>query len=703
MDKVSFTIDGLKAEAERGTTILHAARKMGVPIPTLCSHQDLPLPLGGCRLCVVEVEGSESRFPTSCTTSVCEGMAVFTKTRLVKEIRRHNLIAVLAPLSSPRLKKKELAKLADSLGVREEDLPPCEGRNLPVDRSDPLFQLDQNRCILCGLCVRACKEARGVGAIGFVFHGARLAIGPYPAPSLDENGCRFCGACVEVCPTAALTYRIGELPGDETGQAPCTYACPAEIDVPRYVRLVSQRRFAEAAAVIREKVPFPGVLGQVCPHPCEEKCLRGELNEPIAIAGLKRSAAERDTHIWRDKAQVAEPTGKRVAVVGSGPAGLTAAYYLARLGHAVTVFEKLPLAGGMMQVGIPAYRLSRSVLIPEVEEIKRAGVEIKTDAKIGRLSDLFKWSYDAVLLAVGTHKALRLNVPGSESKRIIEAISLLRDINLGKDVKFQGKVAVIGGGSVAVDAARAALRLGAEEVQLVCLERREEMPAYDEEIRQAVEEGVRLNCSWGVKRIVVDRKGVRGIDCIRCTSVFDNRGKFKPSFDESRETSFQVKTLIVAIGQVPDLSFLDLKKKVRITRTGTIEVTEDLETNVKGIFGAGDAVSGPSSVIQSVAMGRKAAASIDRYLGGKGIITETLVEVEEANPCLGPWRGFAGVCRVSMPCVPVQQRIDFAEVETGFTEHMAVEEASRCLQCQLKFQMRSIETAAVTEVPGRKG
>jgi len=201
----------------------------------------------------------------------------------------------------------------------------------------------------------------------------------------------------------------------------------------------------------------------------------------------------------------------------------------------------------------------------------------------------------------------------------------------------------------------------------------------------------------------VDRKGVRGIDCIRCTSVFDNRGKFKPSFDESRETSFQVKTLIVAIGQVPDLSFLDLKKKVRMTKTGTIEVTEDLETNVKGIFGAGDAVSGPSSVIQSVAMGRKAAASIDRYLGGEGIITETLVEVEEANPCLGPWRGFAGVRRVSMPCVPVQQRIDFAEVETGFTEHMAAEEASRCLQCQLKFQMRSIETAAVTEAPGRKG
>jgi len=499
-----------------------------------------------------------------------------------------------------------------------------------------------------------------------------------------------------------MTYKIGELPGDEAGVAPCTYACPAGIDVPRYVRLVGQRRFAEAAAVVREKVPFPGVLGQVCPHPCEEECLRSQLNEPVSIAALKRVAAERDTQFWRTTSKVAKPTGKRVAIVGSGPAGLTAGYYLAKLGHAVTAFEALPKAGGMMQVGIPEYRLPRTVLIPEMEEIKRVGVEIKTNTKVERMADLLKEGYDAVLLAVGTHRALKLNVPGNGSKGIIEAIPLLRDINLGKEIRFHGKVGVIGGGSVAVDAARASLRLGAKEVQLVCLESREEMPSYEEEIQQAVEEGVILNCSWGVKRIVADRGKVSGIDCIRCTSVFDNHGKFNPSFDETQETSFQLGTLIVAIGQVPDLSLLGQENKVKSTKGGTIEVKDDLATSMEGVFAAGDAVSGPGSVIQAIAMGRKAATSIDQYLGGEGILTETLVEIEEANPCLGPRRGFAELSRVQMPCLPVQQRIDFVEVETGFTEQMAEEEANRCLQCQLRFQMRPLNVPPVKSAPGRK-
>jgi len=695
MDNVSLTIDDVKVETERGATLLQVAREVGIYIPTLCSRPDLSLPLGGCRLCVVEVERGESRFPTSCTTHVAEGMIVHTNTPLVQEIRRYNLAAVLAPLPPLRLKRTELKKLANYIGIREEDLPSYVDRNLPVDQSEPLFELDHNRCILCALCVRACKEVRGVGAIGFIFQDGRLAIGPYPAPSLNENGCRFCGACVEVCPTAALTYKMGELPGDEAGAASCTYACPAGIDVPRYVRLVSQRRFSEAAAVVREKVPFPGVLGQVCPHPCEEKCLRSQLNEPVSISALKRVAAERDTQFWRTTSKVAKPTGKRVAVVGSGPAGLTAGYYLAKLGHAVTVFETLPKAGGMMQVGIPEYRLPRSVLIPEMEEIKRVGVEIKTNSKVERMADLLKEGYDAVLLAVGTHKALKLDVSGNRSKEVIEAISLLRDVNLGKKVNLHGKVGVIGGGSVAVDAARASLRLGVKEVQLVCLESREEMPAYEEEIQQAVEEGVILNCSWGVKRIVGDGKKVTGIDCIRCLSVFDDNGKFNPTFDETKQRSFELDTLIVAIGQSPDLSLLGQGSKVQSTAAGTIKVEDNLATNMDGVFAAGDAVNGPSSVIEAIAMGRKAASSMDKYLGGEGIISEKLVEVEEVSPCLGPWRGFADLSRVPMPCLPVTERMDFGQVETGFTEQVAVEEANRCLQCQLRFQIRPVESPPV--------
>jgi len=544
--------------------------------------------------------------------------------------------------------------------------------------------------------VRVCREVRGVGAIGFIFQDGRLAVGPYPASSLDENGCRFCGACIEVCPTAARTYKIGEPPGHEAGIAPCVYYCPAGIDVPRYIRLVSQRRFAEAAAVIREKVPFPRVLGQVCPHPCEEKCLRSQLNEPVSIAALKRAAAERDTLFWRTTPKVAEPNGKRVAIVGSGPAGLTAGYYLAKLGYSVTIFEALPKAGGMMQVGIPEYRLPRSVLIPEIEEIRRLGVEIKTNTKVESIDDLFKEGYGAVLLAVGTHKALKLDVPGKENEGVIEAISLLRDVNLGKEIKLKGKVGVIGGGSVAVDAARTSLRLGAKEVQLICLESRQEMPAYEEEIQQAIDEGVILNCSWGVSRIAGDGKKISGVDCVRCTSVFDDNGKFNPTFDETKHTSFELGTVIVAIGQALDLSFLGQKSKVQPTTSGTIEVNEaNLATKMAGVFAAGDAVSGPSSIIEAIAMGKKAASSIDKYLGGKGIISEKLVEIEEASPCLDPWLGFADLSRVQMPCLPVKQRVDFVEVETGFTEQMAVEEANRCLQCQLNFQIRPIASPPV--------
>ena len=692
--QVSLTIDGARVETRVGATVLEAARMAGIYIPTLCSRPDLPLPLGDCRLCVVEVKGAESRFPSSCITPVAEHMVVHTNTPLVQEIRRHILKALLSPLPSPRLKRPELKRLADYIGVKEEDLPPYVPRNLPIDREQPLFELDHNRCILCGLCVRICKEVRGVGAIGFIFHDERWLIGPSPAPLLKENGCRFCGACVEVCPTGALIDKDGELPGREAGIAPCTHACPAEIDIPRYTRLVAQRRFAEAAAVIREKAPFPGVLGRVCFHPCEENCRRSQLNEPISISALKRVAVERDARIWRARSKVAEPTDKRVAIVGSGPTGLTAGYYLAKLGHSVTVFEALPEAGGMMGVGIPEYRLPREVLTSEIEEIKRVGVEIRTNARVESLDSLFEQGHDAVLLAIGVHRPLKLGVDGEDSPGVTEGISFLKDVNLGKEIKLQGKVGVIGGGDVAIDTARTSLRLGAKEVQLICLESREEMPAHEWEIEQAVDEGIILSCSWGIKRIVVDGKKVSGIDCIRCTSVFDKKGRFNPAFDESIKTSFGLDTVIVAIGQAPDLSALGKESKVQTTKEGTIKVNGvGLQTSMDGVFAAGDVVSGAASVIEAIAMGRKAATSIDKYLGGSGDISEKLVDVEEPSPWVGPGDGFADMSRVQMPCLPLEPRMApvqagrFAEVETGFTEEMAIEEAKRCLECNVRFQI----------------
>ncbi len=697
MDKVSLTIDGVRVEAKAGATILEIIREAGTYIPTLCSRSDIPLSLGECRLCVVEAVGAKSRFPSSCITPVAEGMVVNTNTPQVQEIRRHFLKAVLSPLSSPRLERPGLKRLADYIGVKEEDLPPYVSRNLPIDRDQPLFELDHNRCILCGLCVRVCRDVRGAGAINFVIRDGRFMIQPYPAPSLNESGCRFCGACVEVCPTGALVDKDGEWAGREAGVAPCTYACPAGIDIPRYVHLVGERRFAEAAAVVRERVPLPGVLGRVCFHPCEEKCRRSQLNEPISISALKRVAAERDAHVWQPKLKVAEPTGKRVAIVGSGPAGLTAGFYLAVLGHSVTVFEALPEAGGMMLVGMPEYRLPRDVLAADIEEIQRVGVEIRTDTRVESLSGLFEQGYDAVLLAAGTHKSIKLGVEGEDSPGVMDGIAFLRDVNLGGKVELKGRVGVIGGGNVAIDAARTALRLGAKEVQLICLECREEMPAHEWEIQQAVDEGLILNCSWGIKRIIGDGKGVTGIENIRCTSVFDKEGGFNPFLDESEATSFDVDTVIVAIGQTPDLSFLGKGSEVQLTKRGTIKVDDtSLKTDMDGVFAAGDAVTGPASVVEAVAAGREAAIAIDKYLGGSGVIDKELVEIEEPGAWLGPGDGFADLLRAQMPCLPLELRMataesgHFVEVETGLTEEKAIEEAKRCLQCQMRFQIQSI-------------
>jgi NADPH-dependent glutamate synthase beta subunit-like oxidoreductase len=499
-----------------------------------------------------------------------------------------------------------------------------------------------------------------------------------------------------VCPTGAIVDKDGEWLGREVGLPPCTNACPAEIDIPSYVRLVAQRRFAEAAAVIREKVPFPGVLGRVCFHPCENKCRRLELNEAISIAAIKRAAAERDVYIWHAKLTAVQPTGKRVVVVGSGPSGLTAGFYLARKGHSVTVFEALPEAGGMMRVGIPEYRLPREVLDAEIDEIKRLGVELKTNTRVKSINSLLKTGYDAVLLAVGTHKPLKLGVPGENSPGMMEGIPFLRDINMGKKIKLEGNVAVIGGGNVAIDAARTALRLGAKAVRLICLETPKEMPAHVQEIEEAMGEGITLCPSWGIKQIIGDSKTVKGLDCIRCTSVFDKDGKFSPSFDESVTTFFNADAIIVAIGQVPDLSFFEKKSNLQSTGGKAIRVDDNLKTKVERVFATGDAVSGPTSVIEAVASGRKAAMVIDKYLGGSGVIDEKLVEIEAPASCLGPGDGFADLSRVEMPCLPIALRLapveagHFTEVETGLTEEMAVEEAKRCLQCQLRFQLQPI-------------
>jgi NADH-quinone oxidoreductase subunit F len=464
-------------------------------------------------------------------------------------------------------------------------------------------------------------------------------------------------------------------------RAPCSHTCPAGVDVPRYLRFISEGKYDQAVAAIREKLPFPSICGHVCPHPCETKCRRGQVDEAIAIRALKRFAAEKGDGLWKAKAKVAPATGKRVAVIGSGPAGLTAAYYLARRGHSVTVLETLPEPGGMMRYGIPEYRLPRDVLAEEIEEIRRIGVDIKTNTKVASVDELLGQGYNAIFLAIGAHQGAKLRIEGEDGPGVVEGVSFLRDINLGNKVEVGDRIAVIGGGNVAIDAARSALRLGARDVRIMYRRTREEMPASEEEIEEALREGVKIE--FLAAPIRIERgNGSLELTCARMRlGAADESGRRRPVPIEGEDFSLPFDTVVAAIGQVPEAPD---KFGVPLGRGNTFSVDDDtLATSREGVFAGGDAVTGPATVIEAVAAGRQAAVSIDKYLGGSGMIDETLAVPEEleALPALEEGEKH----RVAMPTLSVGRRLcGFAEVELGLGEEMAIEEAKRCLRCDLE-------------------
>jgi formate dehydrogenase beta subunit len=471
---ITLSINRQKVTASRGATILEAATGAGIYIPALCAYPGLrPLPEEvpdrACQLCLAEVGGE---IVLSCKTAVSEGMVVETESPKVQEMRRSNLTAIMrrhpntcftcdrrercSPLdiclrqvaveercvTCPRNGTCELQRAVEHIGISKE-LPRYTPKKLDIRNDSPFFVRDHNLCILCQRCVRVCEDIRGAKAIEFAY--------------------------------------------------PCYKACPSGIDIPRYVRLIARGRPDAALAVIREKVPFPGSLGRVCVHPCEEACQRGQaVDKPICIRMLKRFAFDNSNGDWKKRSKKLPPTGKKIAVVGAGPAGLTAAYYLAKLGHGVTVFEALPEPGGMMRVGIPEYRLPRNVMGAEIEDIKSAGVEIRLNTRIDSLDPLFDQGYSAVFLAVGAHQGMRLAVEGETLPGVIESAEFLRRANLGEKVQVGERVGVIGGGNVAIDAARVSLRLGSKKASIFYRRTRAEMPANPEEVEAALEEAVEI-------------------------------------------------------------------------------------------------------------------------------------------------------------------------------------------------------------------
>jgi NADPH-dependent glutamate synthase beta subunit-like oxidoreductase len=538
---------------------------------------------------------------------------------------------------------------------------------------------------------------------------------------VDLERCTACKDCLEVCPVTvpgtdhkAIYLVDGAQPGcaviDKLGKAPCSNTCPGGIHVQGYVALIAQGRFQEALDLIRRSIPFPGICGRICTHPCELNCRRAEVDEAVSIRLLKRFVAdwelENAAEAPNEPLPMPGPDAKRVAIIGAGPAGMSVAEDLVRKGYRVTVFEALPVVGGMMAVGIPSYRLPRDVILREIERIERLGVEIRLNTPIGpdgehTLESLFEEGYEAVFIGVGAHKNHTLRISGEDLRGVVAAIDLLKAINLSHqtdDPRWQMKVlsyllggvatrvAIIGGGNSAMDVARSLKRLGVEDVRILYRRTRAEMPALPEEIDEAEHEGIPIEFLVSPVRILGDEHGrVVGLECVRMKlGEPDHSGRRRPVPLAGSEFTLAVDMVVPAIGQSPDLSFLEQGHGFAITREGTFNIDRvSYMTNRPGVFAAGDAITQPVSVIDAIGSARQAAAGIDAYL--RGVTAEEIAvsarEMPIAQRELLP-EELQPVPRHVPATIPMSRRMhSYAEVELGYDAQEAIAEARRCLMC----------------------
>lgn len=489
---------------------------------------------------------------------------------------------------------------------------------------------------------------------------------------------------------------------------PCKAACPILTDAREYIQLIAERRYKEAFVSIRKLNPLPRVCGRICTHPCEAACKRGQVDEPIAIAALKRFAAD-GSGKGEYKAQSNESTGHKVAVIGSGPAGLAAAHDLALLGHHVTIFEALPVLGGMLRVGVPEYRLPKDVVDEEIQAVLDLGIEVKTGVRIGeetKLADLFEQGYQAIFIGIGAHKDRKLGIPGAdEFEGVVSAVSFLRDVNEQRNPKVGKNVAVIGGGNTAVDSSRSLLRMGAETVHMVYRRSKDEMPAAREEIEEAVHEGVQVAYLTSPLKILGEDGKVSGLKCIKNElGEPDASGRRSPESVPGSEFTLDVDMVIAAIGQAPE-SFL-LADELKVAERGNRIAVEDhntLVTTLAGVFAGGDAVTGPATAIKAIAAGKRAAISIDHYLRGEDLPeVEPLKEVEVEKLPTRIIEKTRPMVRSREQILSVDSRLaGFDEVASGLREDQAVQEAQRCLHCNLGAyldQEQCIRCGACVEV-----
>lgn len=725
---VEITIDGKTVSAPLGSSVLSAATAASIYIPALCAHPDLPPSCqrggsdGACGLCAVEVAGTQG-LQNSCSLPVEAGQVITSTTPEIQRLRQDSISRTLGThphvcLTCPQrdgcsrttcsygnpvetrccsiFNSCELRKVADYVGI-PNTTPPYKSVRLPVVLDEPFYDRDYNLCIDCRRCLVACNDVRGVGCLEIKETNGRKWVGTI-APTLIESGCKFCSACVEVCPTGALMDRTLDVSHKLETQVPCKATCPAGIDVPRYVQLVGLGKYSEAIAVVREKLPFPGILGRACFSPCESACRRKHLDDPLSIRSLKRIAADNDTGLWRQQSRQSPPSGRKAAVIGAGPAGLTTAYYMAKKGHAITIFEALPAAGGMVRYGIPSYRVPIDIIDQEVAEVEKLGVEFRFNTRVENIDDLMKQGFESVFVGIGAQGGDKLGIPGDDLPNVVDSPTFLLAATMGKvdtpesNITMGKHVAVIGGGNVATDNCRSSRRLGGGSVDMVYRRSREEMPAREDEVQGCLDEGVNLRFLIAPKKIELNTNGASRLKVTYAKMELGNpdaSGRRRPVEVADSEFQEDVDLVIAAIGQHSKIfdGF-----GVQTSKGGRIQVREDsMLTSRPGVFAGGDVVLGPASLIEAVAQGRKAAAAMDAFLGGDGNIEEKLLPEDwDTDPFIDREDGFNQKKRYHPIFIANDQRSNWNEVELGFDAATAQAEALRCLKCNLAANLEGM-------------
>ena len=677
----TFSLDGNEIPFREGQTILEAALEAGFFIPHLCQHPDLPVS-GACGMCVVEKNGETVR---SCAAKAEAGIQVVSESSSLTEIRTVAMQLMLASHiddcnSCPKYLKCEFQSLIQQQGASTGSYRKCPNSVAP-DSSNPLFIRDMERCIACGRCVRVCKDVRKVGAVTYRSDANERKFIVTKAANMRESDCRFCGACVEVCPTGALRDKDGVFAerfarGDML--VPCSYECPAHLDIPAYLRFIRDGDNEQALAKIMERVPFPRALGNICMRFCESKCRRQYVDESVAVCSLKRFAGLNAPESWKEQIPLSASTGKKIAIIGAGPTGLTAAWLLKIKGHEVEIFEKQSEGGGMMRYGMPEYRLPLEELRADVEVICSIGVKVNYDCEIKDSSTLS--GFDAVIWCIGACGGSRLPIEGSDSEGILTGMDFLREIRLGNTPEIGKKVLVLGGGDVAYDCARSALRLGAEAA-VCCLEPEDRMTSSEHEKADGSEEGVKVYAGRTFERLLSENGHISGIECCNVTRFeTDGSGKLILEKDAASKHVIGCDTIIFAVGQ--KVLFPE-NAGVELTKRGAAAVDENCFCG-GNVFAAGDAVTGTSSVVKAVAWGQKAAAAVDKFLGGEGDIIPTIAKPQCKDKDIHE-NGLFNVRRFAGAEASAEERSRcFAPYVSALESSCAVEQASRCLQCDLR-------------------